>query len=94
MSSRSNVTSTKRQRAQKSPASRERQTVVLCLRNYGYEVGLERRKIYEALHDRDAAAHGQFRVIDESGEDYLYPASYFAAITLSPSLRRAVLSKD
>lgn len=74
--------------------SRQRQAVVLCLRNDGYEVGLERRKIYETLRDRDAAAHGQLRVIDESGEDYLYPASYFAAIDLSPSLRRAALSKD
>jgi len=63
---------------------------VLCLRNEGYAASLERRKIYERLPDADAASHGQLRVIDESGEDYLYPASYFAAISLSPSVRRAV----
>jgi hypothetical protein len=52
--------------------------LVLCLRNKGYEVSLERRKIYQVLPDRDAATHGQLRVIDESGEDYLYPAAFFA----------------
>ena len=66
--------------------------LVLCLRNKGYEVSLERRKIYQVLPDRDAATHGQLRIIDESGEDYLYPASYFAPLKLSPTLRRRVLA--
>jgi hypothetical protein len=66
--------------------------LVLCLRNKGYEVSLERRKIYQVLPDRDAAAHGQLRVIDESGEDYLYPASFFARLTLPRTLRRRVLA--
>jgi hypothetical protein len=48
---------------------------VICLKNKGYEVSLEPRKIYQVLADRDAAAHQQLRVIDESGEDYLYPAN-------------------
>ena len=61
--------------------------VVLCLRNDGYEVSLERRKLYEAIPDREASAHRQVRVIDESGEDYLYPSSHFAAIVLPPTLR-------
>jgi hypothetical protein len=65
---------------------------VLCLRNAGYEVSLERRKIYQALPDRAAAAHQQVRVIDESGEDYLFPASYFVPIKLPQALRRAVLA--
>lgn len=65
---------------------------VLCLRNTGYEVSLERRKIYQVLPDRTAAAHQQVRVIDESGEDYLFPASYFLPINLPPALRRAVLA--
>jgi hypothetical protein len=69
-----------------------RRLLVLCLHNEGYEVSLERRKIYRALSDRDAAAHDQIRVIDESGEDYLYPASLFAPIALPPALRRAVLA--
>ena len=65
---------------------------VLCLRNTGYEVSLERHKIYRVLSDREAAKHAQLRVVDESGEDYLYPASYFAPIKLPERLRRAVLS--
>ncbi len=69
-----------------------RRSLVLCLRNDGYEASLERRKIYPALLDRDAARHGQVRVIDESGEDYLYPASFFAPIKLPRTLRRAVLT--
>jgi len=65
---------------------------VLCLRTTGYEVSLERHKIYRVLSDREAAKHDQLRVVDESGEDYLYPASYFAPIALPERLRRAVLS--
>ena len=66
--------------------------LVLCLRNTGYEVSLERRKIYQVLPDRRAAALHQLRVIDESGEDYLYPAAFFAPIKLPQALRRAVLA--
>jgi hypothetical protein len=66
--------------------------LVLCLSNKGYEASLERRKIYQVLPDRDAATHGQLRVIDESGEDYLYPATFFARVTLPPPLRRRVLA--
>ena len=69
-----------------------RQRLVLCLRNDGYEVSLERRKIYQVVPDRDATAHRQLRVVDESGEDYLYPASFFAPIALPQALRRAVLA--
>lgn len=69
-----------------------RQRLMLCLRNDGYEVSLERRKIYTAVPDRDAARHGQVRIIDESGDDYLYPATYFAPIELPRAVRRAVLA--
>lgn len=69
-----------------------RRKLVLCLRNEGYEASLERRKIYPVLADRTAAARRQLRVIDESGEDYLYPASMFAPIELPRTLRRAVLA--
>jgi hypothetical protein len=65
---------------------------VLCVRNDGYEVSLERRKLYQVLPDVDAARHRQIRVIDESGEDYLYPASCFVAIELPRGVRRAVLA--
>ena len=69
-----------------------RRQLVLCLRNKGYEVSLERRKIYQVLPDRAAAAHHQLRVIDESGEDYLYPESYLEPIALPQALRRALLA--
>ena len=73
-----------------SPSPRRR--LVLCLENAGYEVSLERRKIYPVIPDRAAAAHRQLRVIDESGDDYLYPATLFAPIQLPRALRRAVLA--
>jgi hypothetical protein len=66
--------------------------LVLCLRNDGYEVSLERRKVYASLPDAEAAKHNQLRVIDESGEDYLFPADYFVALELPQSARRAVLA--
>jgi hypothetical protein len=55
---------------------------VVCLKNEGYPASLEPRKIYQAMVDSDAQAHGLIRVVDESGEDYLYPETYFAAIEL------------
>lgn len=69
-----------------------RRRLVLCLRNTGYEVSLERRKIYATIPDPDAAKHRQIRVIDESGDDYVYPAAYFAPIELPQAIRRAVLA--
>jgi hypothetical protein len=64
----------------------------ICLKNKGYEVSLERRKIYSVLPDARAAKHGLIRVVDESGEDYLYPRSFFAPIELPQPIRRAVLA--
>ena len=66
--------------------------MVICISNIGYEVSLEPRKVYEVLSDPDAAKHDQLRVIDESGEDYLYPRSHFAKIDLPRSIRKAVLA--
>jgi hypothetical protein len=65
--------------------------LVICLDNSGYEVSLERRKIYIALSDAKAERHGQLRIIDESGEDYLYPKERFVAADLPQATRRAVL---
>jgi len=64
----------------------------VCLRNDGYQVSLERRKIYQVVPDPEAAKHRQVRVIDESGEDYLYPQNFFAPIELPQPIRRAVLA--
>ena len=65
---------------------------VACVKNKGYEVSLELRKIYQVLPDVDAVKHRQLRDIDESGDDYLYPANYFAPIELPDPVRKAVLS--
>jgi RNA polymerase-interacting CarD/CdnL/TRCF family regulator len=65
--------------------------LVICLDNKGYEVSLERRKIYVAVPDAKAKKLGQLRVVDESGADYLYPAEMFIAAELPQSVRRAVL---
>ncbi|MBI2267361.1 MAG: hypothetical protein HYU64_19710 [Armatimonadetes bacterium] len=55
---------------------------VICVDNRGYESSLEIRKLYEVLIDRAAEEHHQVRVIDESGEDYLYPDKFFAPVRL------------
>ena len=65
---------------------------VVCLKNKGYEVSLEPRKIYQVLPDPGAAKHRQVRVIDESGDNYLYPASFFTPIELPQPVRKAVLA--
>ena len=64
---------------------------VVCVRNEGYPASLEKRKIYVALRDPTAEKHGQLRVIDESGDDYLYPKGFFRSIALSDSIKKAVL---
>jgi hypothetical protein len=56
--------------------------LAICISNQGYEVSLELRKIYQAIPNTDAARHHLLRVIDESGEDYLYPQDFFLAIVL------------
>ncbi len=55
---------------------------MICIENRGYESSLEIRKLYEVLTDRVAEKHNQLRVIDESGEDYLYPGKFFAPVRL------------
>jgi hypothetical protein len=66
--------------------------MVICISNAGYEVSLEPRKVYEILPDPAAARHGQLRVVDESGDDYLYSESRFVEIVLPQSVRKAVLA--
>jgi len=66
--------------------------LVVCVDNEGYPAALERRKIYVALSDRSAEKHGLVRIIDESGDDYLYPKSFFRAVDLPQSVRKAVLA--
>ena len=71
--------------------ARASKRLVICLENSGYEVSLERRKIYVAIPDARASHFGQIRVIDESGEDYLYPEKNFVLAELPRAIRRAVL---
>lgn len=72
--------------------ARSARYLVVCLKNDGYNTSLERRKIYVAIPDASAAKHGLVRVLDESGDDYLYPDECFAAVELPTSVRRAVLT--
>src|SRR5450432_2712808 len=66
--------------------------LVVCVENDGYAVSLEKRKIYVALRDAAAEKHNMLRIVDESGEDYLYPKAFFRSIALPQSVRRAVLA--
>ena len=66
--------------------------LVVCIDNEGYEVSLEKRKIYVALRDAKASDKGLLRIVDESGEGYLYPKTMFRTIALPDSVRKAVLA--
>ncbi len=55
---------------------------MICVDNHDYEASLEPRKLYQVLTDKEADKNNQVRVIDESGEDYLYPERYFAPVRL------------
>ena len=66
--------------------------LVVCIKNTGYEASLERRKIYSVLADSEARKHKMIRVVDESGEDYLYPEGYFLSVALPPAVRQALLA--
>jgi hypothetical protein len=71
--------------------ARAAKRLVICLDNAGYEASLERRKIYVSIADTKAEKLGQIRVIDESGEDYLYDRHAFREVSFSQSIRRAIL---
>jgi hypothetical protein len=64
----------------------------VCIDNEGYAASLEKRKIYVALRDPAADKHGLLRIVDESGDDYLYPRSFFRPIALPQAVRKAVLA--
>jgi hypothetical protein len=68
----------------------KQKTFVLCVKNDECE-DLELRKVDQLLPDSKAAKDGYMRIVDESGEDYLYPESYFAPLSLSPLAQEAML---
>jgi hypothetical protein len=66
--------------------------LVVCVDNDGYPASLEKRKIYVALRDTIAEKHHMLRIVDESGEDYLYPKAFFRSIALPQAVRKAVMA--
>ena len=73
--------------------SARRDRFVLCIRNDSYEASLETRKIYRLVEDANAEAKALVRVIDESGEDYLYPADFFVPIEVPDKAATAFVSQ-
>jgi hypothetical protein len=72
--------------------AKSRKQYVVCVRNDGYAASLEARKIYQSLPDKAAQARGYVRVVDESGEDYLYPADRFVPIEIPQAAQAAFAS--
>ena len=64
---------------------------VVCVNNAEYPASLELHKIYRVLPDEDALVDGDIRVIDESGEDYLYPSEWFVPIDLPQIVEESLL---
>src|SRR5580658_9760360 len=73
-------------------AKQQSKQLVVCINNDGYPASLEKRKIYLALRDAAAEKHGLIRVVDESGDDYLYPKTFFRSIALPQAIKKAVLA--
>ena len=63
----------------------------VCINNAEYPASLELHKIYRVIQDEDAAQDGDIRVVDESGEDYLYPADRFVMVKLPQAVQNAIL---
>ncbi len=63
----------------------------VCIKNDGYAVSLERHKIYRVLPDEEALADRELRIIDESGEDYLFPRDWFMLVELPETLKQSLL---
>lgn len=64
---------------------------VVCINNSDYPAALELHKIYRVIVDKDASGEGDIRIIDESGEDYLYPSSYFVPIQVPQTVEESLI---
>ena len=73
-------------------AKTQAKQLVVCVNNEDYPASLEKRKIYVTLRDPVAEKRGLLRIIDEYGEDYLYPKNFFRPIALPSAVKRAVLA--
>lgn len=80
----------KRVRAPKAVKKPRVQHYAICVRNDDYPASLELRKLYAVLDDAFAVQHGMIRVIDESGEDYLYPSEFFVPVELPASIEKTL----
>jgi hypothetical protein len=70
---------------------RDAAVFAVCINNTNYPASLELHKIYRVLRDEQAAADGDMRIVDESGEDHLYPAKNFVIIDIPADVRRSLL---
>jgi hypothetical protein len=64
---------------------------VVCINSTDYPASLELHKIYRVVPDEDVETDGELRIVDESGEDYIYPAAWFVAVELSSAARDSIL---
>jgi hypothetical protein len=67
--------------------------LLICVKNEGYKASLEARKLYRRIEDEPAAALGMVRVIDESGDDYLYPSDMFEPIQITDRLEHQLFAE-
>src|SRR2546423_313630 len=92
--SKGRTTSARRVQSRTSTSPKRRNALerhfVICIRNDDYPASLELRKLYIVLSDTFASDHEMLRIIDESGEDYLYPESYFVRVELSRAVERTL----
>lgn len=88
------MASVKKKSNSRSPSAPSSQVAekhfAVCVRNRGYRASLELRKLYPVLPDEFADEHQMIRVVDESGEDYLYPAKFFVRVELPQTVERAL----
>ncbi|MBN1997595.1 hypothetical protein JW935_08595 [candidate division KSB1 bacterium] len=70
---------------------KSKQKFVVCINNSGYPASLELYKIYRNIPDEDAESKGDLRIVDESGEDYIYPESFFTPIEIPQKVKQALL---
>ena len=79
--------------ATSSDSGNERPVFVVCINNTEYPASLELHKLYRVVPDDDVARDGDIRVVDESGESYLYPKEWFVSLDVPDAIERSLLRK-
>jgi hypothetical protein len=74
------------------PDEKKNAQFAVCIKNDGYVASLEIGKLYRLIRDDQAEAHGFWRVVDESGEDYAYAQDRFFRIEIPEALKKALMS--